>query len=231
METPDFDYGSEVEKDTKPTSSGSGTTAPRIPDLPENAVDFVLDVVQSEGAFELPAFNEDAHTLSEEIIDHYGFDEDQLNSVQDLFDLDWDEVDFVGTEPLAQNPNHESVEKTDVTQEDLELLPEADRTTSTGDPKKYIPDPEYATQFRDANVDDSTLSALSRGINAHRNEEIVERFGEDSRVKVAIGKKRNHDGDAAEQRKYVHISTSDSDTAAEKREEWAAELEDQEGGD
>jgi hypothetical protein len=231
METPDFDYGSEVEKDTKPTGSGSGSSGPRIPDLPEGAVTFILDALQNDGAFELPALNKDASELSDKFVEHYGLDEGQLNSVQDLFDLDWDEVDFVGTEPLAQNPNHPSVDDTDVTQEDLELLSEDERTTGSGDPKKYILDPEYATQFRDANVDDSTLSALSRGINAHRNDEIVERFGEDSRVKVGIGKKRNHEGDAAEQRRYVHFSTSDSETAADKREEWAAELEDEDEED
>jgi hypothetical protein len=226
MASPDIDFGEDIVEDKERTGGSGGSSGPRIPDLDENAVDFILDALEQKGKFELPALNKDASELSEAVIDHYGFDDGTLNSVQDIFGLDWDDVDFVGTEPLAKNPNHPGVDETDVTQEDLELLSEDERTTQSGDPKKYVLDPEYATQFRDANVDDSTLSALSRGINAHRNDEIVERFGSDSRVKVSIGKKRNHEGDAAEQRRYVHFSTSDSDTAAEKREEWAAELED-----
>lgn len=220
MTTPDFDFDSgSVTIDEQPTSP-SGSSQPTVPELREESVEFILDFLEAKEKFELVAFDRDADALPEKFQEAYGLEDVELLSVQSLFGLDWDDVDFVGTEPLVQNPRHPDVEDSDITEDMMDTLTEDEITTSTGDPKKYIPDPEYATQFRDANVDDSTLSALNRGINGYHSDEIVDRWGEDTRVKLAIGKKRNADGDAALQRRKVYFSTSDSSTAADKREEW-----------
>lgn len=223
MSQPDFDFDEGIKTD-KQTGGASTTSGPSIPELEPSAVDFVLDVLEQKGSYELPAFARDADTIAEQYAEHYGFDADMTLSVQDLFDLEWSDTDYVGTEPLVENPNHPDVDDSGVTEEQLEQLTDGERTTSDGSPKKYVLDPEYAEQFRDANIDDSTLSALSRGINAYHSDDIVERWSDDHRVKVAIGKKRNNNSDAAQQREYVYFSTSDSETAAEKREEWAAEV-------
>jgi hypothetical protein len=226
MSAPDFDFDEGIKSDN--TSSGSsGSSGPSVPEWPENAVEFILDVLAQKGDFELPAFARNADAIPEKYAEHYGFDGEDTLSVQDLFDIDWDETDFVGTEPLVNNPEHPDVEDSAVSEEQLETLTEGEKTTQGGDPKKYILDPEYATQFRDARIDDSTVTSISRGVNGYHSETIAERFGDDTRFKATIGKKRNNDGDAAKQRKSVFFTISDSETAADKREEWAAEVADQ----
>ncbi len=199
------------------SSSSGGSYTPTVADVPEGVAQLVIDAIEHKGGanqcVELPAFPADAPDLSEDYQDHYDLSDAETMSVADIFGFDWDGVDFVGTIPLAKSE--------DLSDEELDTLTAEEKLKSDGDLKAYVPDPEYAQSFRDANVNDSVITAISKGLNGHHSDTIAEAFGEDTYISVGVGKDRNHGGDKVESRQYVSFLVSDSTNAAFNRQKAA----------
>lgn len=206
---PNFD---DVVSDSKSSSSGSsGSSGPSVPEISEGVAQLIIDAIQQKGGLmELPAFSEDAPDFQEAYADHYDLDDVETLSVEDLFDYDWSDYDYVGTPPVTDSDS--------LTDEEKEALTDDQRYKSNGDEKAYVIKPDFAEQFVDANVLKGATTPISKAINGRFSDLVVEAFGEDSKVSVGKGKKRNHDGDAVEAMTHMAFWVSDSDTAPFQRQ-------------
>lgn len=190
-------------------SSGGSYTAP-VADVPPEVAQFILDGIQQTGGlFEIPAFARDAPDFPEDHAEYYGLDDVETLSVEDLFGYDWADTDFVGTPPLVSSDS--------ISDEEKEPLTEDERFKANGEEKAYIPDPQHAEAFRDANVADGVTTELSKGLNGNYADEIVDRWSQDHKVSVGKGKDRLHDDDPVEARRHVAFWITDSDTAQKDR--------------
>lgn len=205
---PDFGGTEGIVQDTGSSSSGSYT--PTVTDVPDEIAEFILDGIQQMGGmFEVPAFARDAPDFPEDHAEYYGIEGVDTLSVEDLFGLDLEGVDFVGTEPLISSEKLTEDEKSALTEDEL--------LTASGDDKAYVPRPETAETFRDANVADGLTTKLSKGINGHHADDVVDRWSPEHKVSVGKGKDRNHGGDPVESRRHVAFWVTDSDTAQKDR--------------
>ena len=207
-EVPTFD---DVVSDSKQSSTGSsGSSGPSIPDVPEGVAQFIIDAIQQKGGLmEIPAFNDDAPDFKEAYADHYDVEGIDALSAEDLFGYDWSDYDYIGTPPVTNSE--------DLTEDELDQLTDDEKFKSNGDLKAYVIKPEHAEQFRGTNVLKGGTTPISKAINGRFGDLVVEAFGEDSKVSVGKGKKRNHDGDAADAMTHLAFWVSDSDTAPFQR--------------
>lgn len=203
-------FGDDVKGDSKPTNRGDSSSGPSIPDIDEGVADLIMDAIEQKGGLmEIPAFSEDAPDFKEAYVEHYGLDDVATLSVEDLFGYDWSEYDYVGTPPVVNSDK--------LTDDELEQLTDDEKYKSDGDLKAYVIKPDYAEQFRDAKVLKGGTTPISKAINGLFGEEVAERFGEDSKVSVGKGKKRNHEGDPVEAMTHLAFWVSDSDRAPFQR--------------
>lgn len=207
-------FGDEVLGDNKSNRSTDGNSGPSIPDVSEGVAQLVIDAIQQKGGLmEIPAFSRDAPDFQEAYADHYDLPDVETLSVEDLFGYDWSDYDYVGTPPVTESE--------ELSDEELEQLTDDEKFKSDGDLKAYVIKPDFAEDFRDADVLKGGTTPISKAINGLFGEAVVEAFGEDSKVSVGKGKKRNHDGDAVEAMTHVAFWVSDSETAPFKRKKAA----------
>lgn len=205
----------DVVSDNKSQSAGSsGSSGPTIPDISEGVANLIIDAIQQKGGLmEIPAFARDAPDFQESYAEHYDLPDVETLSVEDLFGYDWSDYDYVGTPPVTSSEN--------LTEEELDQLTDDEKYKSNGDLKAYVIKPDFAEDFRGANVLKGGTTPISKAINGLFGEAVVEAFGEDSKVSVGKGKKRNHDGNAVEAMTHIAFWVSDSETAPFKRKKAA----------
>ncbi len=208
-EVPQFDEG--IVSDNQTNSGDSTSSGPSIPDVSEEVAQLVIDAIQQKGGLiEIPAFAEGAPDFPDQYADYYGIEEVETLSVEELFGQSWGDYDYIGTPPVTASEN--------LTDDEKDQLTDDQRYKANGDEKKYVLKPEYSEAFDGANVLKGGTTPISKALNGYFSEKVVEAFGEDSKISVGKGKKRNHDGDSVEAQKYVAFWTSDSETAAKKRQ-------------
>lgn len=217
-EVPTFD--DDVLGDSKPAGGSGSSSGPTIPEVEEGVAQLVVDAIQQKGGLmEIPAFNDDAPEFKESYVEHYGLDDVETLSAEDLFGYDWDEYDYIGTPPVTNSDK--------LTDDELAELSDDEKYKANGELKAYVIKPEFAEDFRDTNVLKGGTTPISKAINGRFGDIVTEAFGEDSKVSVGKGKKRNHDGDAVESMTYISMWVSDSDTAPfqrKKAEKQAGEI-------
>lgn len=210
-EIPVFD---DVVSDTKTASSSSSSSPGQsAPEVSEGVAKLIIDAIQQRGGakqtIELPAFSRDAPDFKEAYVEHYGIEGVDTLSVEDLFQRDWEDYDYIGSPPVVDTDK--------LSDEEKEMLTDDELLKSNGDEKQYVIKPEWAEAFRDAKIDKGATTPISKALNGYHSDAIVEAFGEDTKMSVGKGKTRNHDDDEAEAMKYVAFWVSDSDTAPYKR--------------
>lgn len=205
---PTFDQG--IVTEDKSSSTSSGSSEPDVVEVAEGVAQMIIDSIQQKGpVVEIPAFDREAIDIPEAYSDHYDFEGAEKLSVESLFGLDLSEYDYIGTPPVTNSDN--------LSDDELEQLTDDEKFKSDGDLKAYVIKPEFAEAFRDANVKKGGTTPISRGLNGHWADLVTDAFGEDSKISVGKGKKRNHDGDAVEAMTHVAFWVSDSDTAPYQR--------------
>lgn len=209
-EKPTFNEGIVSDKRTQTTSSSS--SGPSISKVDENVAALIFDALEDQDGFiELSAFAESAIDMPEQYAEYYDLDDVETLSVEDLFGFDWGKYDYVGTAPVFNSDNLE--------EEDLDVYQDDELYKSNGDMKKYVVRPDYVEDFRGTNIHGGATVAVSKALNGRFGEEVVERFGEATKISVGAGKEGNHDNDRKEAQKHLAFWTSDSETAAFKREQ------------
>ena len=199
------------------TSDTSTSSTPDVVEPVEGAVELILDALESKGKLvEFSAFAEDAPDVAEQYREYYGIPDDvETLSVEELFGLDLDGYDLVGTKPLTLEDN--------LSDEQLEMLTEDEHLKQNGDPKKYVVKPEYAEQLRGLKSNDGITQTVFRAINGRYGDLIDEKFGEGKAVKVGKGKSRLHDDDDVEAMKFLHFTVTDNDGDISRRFEAAVD--------
>ena len=209
-EKPTFNEG--IVSDKRTTTSSSSSSGPSIGQIPEGVANLIFDALEDQDRFiELSAFADSAIEMPEQYAEYYGLEDIETLSVEDLFGFDWGKYDFVGTAPVFNSDN--------LSEEDLDVYEDEELYKDNGDMKKYVVRPEYVEAFRGTNIHGGATVAVSKILNGRFGEEVVERFGEDTKISVGAGKEGNHDGDRQEAQKHLAFWTSDSETAAFKREQ------------
>ena len=210
-ETPNFGESDGIVTDTEVSSDPTDPSGPSIPEIPEDVAQMIVDAVESEGGLiEIPAFAADAPDFPEEYSEYYGDIEAETLSIEDIFGYDWSGYDYIGTPPVVASEK--------LTEEQKEQLTDEQLLKSDGDEKKYVIKPEFAEQLQDASVLKGGTTPISKAINGRFAEMVTDTFGDDCKVSVGKGKKRNHNNNPVEAQKYVAFWVSDSDTAPLKRE-------------
>jgi len=206
---PTFNEG--IVSDKRTTTSSSSSSGPSISEVSEDVANLIFDALEDQDGFiELSAFADSAIDMPEQYAEYYDLDEIETLSVEDLFGFDWGSYDYVGTPPVFNSDNLE--------EEDLDVYHDDELYKSNGDMKKYVVRPDYVEAFRDAKVHGGATVAVSKALNGRFAEEVVERFGEATKISVGAGKEGNHDNDRQEAQRHLAFWTSDSETAAFKRE-------------
>lgn len=196
------------------------TTTKSTPDVinpVDGAVDLILDALESKGKLvEFAAFAADAPDLKQDYVDYYGIPEsvDTL-SIEELFGIDMDGYDLVGTKPLTASEN--------LSDDELEQLEDGEKFKKDGDLKKYVVKPEYADQLRGLKSHDGITKVVFRAINGRFGDTIDEKFGEGFAIKVGKGKSRLHGDDDVEAMKFLHFTKSDNDGDIKRRFEAAVD--------
>lgn len=210
-EKPDFGSNDSIVTDSDVSSDATDPSGPSIPDIHEDVAQMIVDAIESEGGLiEIPAFAADAPDFPEEYAEYYEGIEAETLSVEDLFGNDWSQYDYIGTPPVVASEK--------LTDEQKETLTDDQLLKNDGDEKKYVIKPEFAEQLQDADILKGGTTPISKSINGRFSALVTDAFGEDSKVSVGKGKKRNHNNNPVEAQKYVAFWVSDSETAALKRQ-------------